>query len=80
MSFVCSTLGENRGPTAGYLESVITDFQESQNALRRIIDTSNELPKFFKFMQGRIGLPPLAGPEFRQISSLTFKRYENLCI
>jgi hypothetical protein len=50
VSLVHSTLGENSGPTAGYLESVITDSQESQNAFRRIIDTSNEIPEFLAFI------------------------------
>jgi hypothetical protein len=50
VSLVHSTLGENSGPTAGYLESVITDSQESQNAPRGVIDASNEIPEFLAFM------------------------------
>ena len=47
---VCSTLGENIGPTASYLDSVISNSQESQNALRRVNCARNEIPKFFKVM------------------------------
>jgi hypothetical protein len=50
VNFVCGTLGENSGPTAGYFESVITDSQESQNAPRSVIDASNEIPEFLAFM------------------------------
>ena len=46
MNLVHSTLGENSGPTAGDLEIVITDSQESQNALRGVIDASNEISEF----------------------------------
>ena len=46
MNLAHSTLGENSGPTAGYLEIVITDSQESQNALRGVIDANNEISEF----------------------------------
>jgi len=49
--FVCSILGENIGPTARYLESVITHSQEFQNTLCRVIDAGKQIAKFFEFMQ-----------------------------
>jgi hypothetical protein len=80
MRSMCRILCENVGPTAGDLERVLINPQESQNALRYTLDTKNEIPKFFEFMQCLIGLPPLTGREFRPISSHAFNRRKNFRI
>jgi hypothetical protein len=50
MRLVHSALGENRGPTASYFDSLVADPQESKNARCHMTDASSEFLKFFAFM------------------------------
>ena len=41
------------GPAAGYFESVITDFQETQHTPGEVVDAADQLSEFLEFMQPR---------------------------